>query len=64
MCARSVPRWLPVLGAITGLAVLAVRPDTIGGVVAEAASAATSITVGWYAWKSVSLGPAPRASSG
>jgi hypothetical protein len=52
MRARSVPRWLPVLGAITGLAVLAERPDTIGGVVAEAASAATSIAVGWYAWKS------------
>jgi Domain of unknown function (DUF4386) len=49
--AGSVPRWLPVLGAVSGVATLLVAPDTPAGVLAEAASSATTIAVGWYAWR-------------
>jgi hypothetical protein len=49
--AGTVPRWLPILGALSGIATLLARPDTVAGIVFEAASAATSIAVGWYAWK-------------
>jgi hypothetical protein len=49
--ARSVPRWVPVLGALSGVATLALPPDTAAGLLAEAASSATTIAVGWYAWR-------------
>jgi hypothetical protein len=49
--ARSVPRWLPPVTALSGLATLLLPPDTVPGVLAEAASSATTIAIGWYAWR-------------
>ena len=49
--ARTVPRWVPVLGALTAIAGIVMPPDTIVGLVAEAASSATTIALGWYAWR-------------
>jgi Domain of unknown function (DUF4386) len=49
--ARSVPRWVPVLGALSGVAALVLPPDTAAGLLAEAASSATTIAIGWYAWR-------------
>jgi hypothetical protein len=50
--ARSVPRWVPVVGAISTVITLAAAPDGIVGLFGEAASSATTIAVGWYAWRS------------
>src|SRR3954451_17748222 len=49
--AHTVPRWVPILGAITAVTAIVLPPDTVAGVVGEAASAATSIAIGWYAWQ-------------
>lgn len=49
--ARSVPRWVPIVGALTAVATIVAPPDTIAGLVAEAASSATTIAIGWYAWR-------------
>lgn len=49
--ARSVPRWVPVLSALSGVATLLLAPDGPAGILAEAASSATTIAVGWYAWR-------------
>jgi hypothetical protein len=49
--ARTVPRWVPVLGALSGVATLLLPPDTAAGVLAEAASSATTSALGWYAWR-------------
>jgi hypothetical protein len=49
--ARSVPRWIPVLGALSSLATMVLPPDTAAGILAEAASSATTIPIGWYAWR-------------
>jgi hypothetical protein len=49
--AGTVPRWVPIVGALSSLATLAVPPDGVPGLVAEAASSATTIALGWYAWK-------------
>jgi hypothetical protein len=56
--ARTVPRWVPIVGALSGLATLAIPPDTAAGLVAEASSSVSTIAIGWYAWR----GPVgPRA---
>jgi hypothetical protein len=49
--ARSVPRWVPALGAVSGVATLVLPPDTAAGVLAEAVSSVTTIAIGWYAWR-------------
>jgi hypothetical protein len=49
--ARSVPRWVPVLGAVSGIATLLLPPDTPAGVFAETMSSVTTIAIGWYAWR-------------
>jgi hypothetical protein len=49
--ARTVPRWVPVVGAISALATLVLPPDGVAGLLGEAASSATTIAIGWYAWQ-------------
>jgi hypothetical protein len=49
--ARSVPRWLPIAGALSALATIVIPPSTALGLVAEAASSATTIAIGYYAWQ-------------
>ncbi len=49
--ARTIPRWLVLGTVLTSLATLVVPPDTVFGVVAETASSATSIAIGWYVWR-------------
>lgn len=49
--ARSVPRWVPVLAIVTAITGIVVPPDTIAGIVAEAAGSATTVAIGWYAWR-------------
>jgi hypothetical protein len=49
--ARTVPRWVPILGIVTAVTGIVIPPDTIVGIVAEAASSATAVAVGWYAWR-------------
>jgi hypothetical protein len=48
--ARTVPRWVPVLGALSTLATIALAPDTAAGLAGEALSSATTIAIGFYAW--------------
>jgi hypothetical protein len=49
--ARTVPRWVPIVGALTAVTGIVLPPDTVAGVVGEAAGSATSIAIGWYAWR-------------
>src|SRR4051812_6694712 len=49
--AGTVPRWVPVIAVLTSVTGIVLPPDTIAGIVGEAASSATSIAVGWYAWQ-------------
>jgi hypothetical protein len=56
--ARSVPRWVPVVGALSAVATLVLPPDGPAGLIAECASSATTIALGWYAW---TLSARPRA---
>jgi hypothetical protein len=49
--ARTVPRWVPIVGALTAVTGIVLPPDTIVGIIAEAASSATTVAVGWYAWR-------------
>jgi Domain of unknown function (DUF4386) len=49
--AGTVPRWVPALGAVSGIATLVLPPDTPVGVLAETVSSATTIAIGWYAWR-------------
>jgi hypothetical protein len=49
--ARTVPRWIPIGGLLTAVTGIVVPPDTIAGIIAEAASSATTVAVGWYAWR-------------
>jgi hypothetical protein len=48
--ARSVPRWVPIVGALSAVATVLLPPDGAAGLVAEAASSVTTIAIGWYAW--------------
>jgi hypothetical protein len=56
--ARSVPRWLPIATAITAIATVLLAPDEVGGLIAEAASSATTILIGWYVWQAARPSPA------
>jgi hypothetical protein len=49
--ARTVPRWVPVVGAISAVATLVLPPDGVVGLIGEAASSASTIAIGWYAWQ-------------
>jgi hypothetical protein len=49
--ARSVPRWVPIVGALTAVTAIIAAPDTVPGLLSEAASSATTIAIGWYAWR-------------
>jgi hypothetical protein len=49
--ARTVPRWVPVLGGIAALATVLLPPSGIAGLVAEAGSSISTIAIGWYAWR-------------
>jgi hypothetical protein len=49
--ARTVPRWVPIVGALTAVATIAIPPDTVAGMISEAASSVTTVAVGWYAWR-------------
>jgi Domain of unknown function (DUF4386) len=49
--AGTVPRWVPIIGAASTLITLLAPPDGVVGLIGEAASSATSIAVGWYAWR-------------
>lgn len=49
--ARTVPRWVPVVGIVTAITGIVIPPDTVAGIIAEAASSATTIALGWYAWR-------------
>jgi hypothetical protein len=49
--ARTVPRWVPVLGIVTAITGIVIPPDTVVGIIAEAASSATTAAIGWYAWR-------------
>ena len=46
-----MPRWVPALGAVSTLATIALAPDTAAGLAGEALSSATTIAVGYYAWR-------------
>jgi Domain of unknown function (DUF4386) len=49
--ARTVPRWVPVVGAVGAVATIVLPPSGLAGLIAEAASSATTIAIGWYAWR-------------
>jgi hypothetical protein len=49
--ARSVPRWVPIAGALAAVATIVIPPDNPAGIVSEAASSVTTIAIGWYAWR-------------
>jgi hypothetical protein len=49
--ARTVPRWVPIVGALSAVTGIVLPPDTVAGIVGEAAGAATSIAIGWCAWQ-------------
>jgi hypothetical protein len=49
--ARTVPRWVPIVGALSAVATVVLAPDGGAGLVAEAASSVTTIAMGWYAWR-------------
>jgi hypothetical protein len=49
--ARSVPRWVPIAGALAAVATIMIPPDSPAGIVGEAASSVTTIAIGWYAWR-------------
>lgn len=49
--ARTVPRWVPVVAALSAVATIVLPPSGAAGLVAEAASSLTTIAIGWYAWR-------------
>src|SRR4051812_45444608 len=49
--ARSVPRWVPIAGALSGIATLLLPPDAAPGLVAEIASSVSTIAIGWDVWR-------------
>jgi uncharacterized protein (DUF697 family) len=42
---------VPVLGIVTAITGIVIPPDTVGGIVAAAAGSATTVALGWYAWR-------------
>jgi hypothetical protein len=49
--ARSVPRWVPLVSALAGVATFVLPPDAAPGLIAECASSAGTIALGWYVWR-------------
>jgi hypothetical protein len=49
--ARTVPRWVPILGAISVVATILIPPSKVLGLAGEALSSLTTIAIGWYAWR-------------
>jgi hypothetical protein len=49
--ARTVPRWVPIVGAISTVVTLLVPPGNAIGLIGEALSSATTVALGWYAWQ-------------
>ena len=60
--ARSVPRWVPIVGALSAVATVVLPPDAVPGLVGEAASSVTTVAIGWYAWRLARPRPAPQPS--
>lgn len=59
--ARTVPRWVILVGAASSVATFLLPPSTAAGVVVEGASSITTIAIGWYAWRrhAVNAGAVP-----
>jgi hypothetical protein len=49
--ACTVPRWVPVVAGLAAVATIVLPPSGVAGLIAEAASSATTIAIGWYAWR-------------
>jgi hypothetical protein len=49
--ARTVPRWLPIAGALSTLVTIVIPPSSALGLLGEAASSATTVAIGFYAWQ-------------
>jgi hypothetical protein len=49
--AGTVPRWVPVVGALSAVATVMLPPSGIPGLVGETASSATTVALGLYAWR-------------
>jgi hypothetical protein len=49
--ACTVPRWVPIIGAVSTVITVLAAPSGIVGLVGEAASSASTIAIGWYAWR-------------
>jgi hypothetical protein len=49
--ARTVPRWVPIVGALSTVATIVIPPGTALGLVGEGLSSATTVALGWYAWQ-------------
>jgi Domain of unknown function (DUF4386) len=49
--ARTVPRWVPIVGALAAVATVVIPPDTVAGIFGEGASSVSTIAIGWYAWR-------------
>jgi hypothetical protein len=49
--ACTVPRWVPIIGAVSTVLTVLAAPDGIVGLIGEAASSASTIAIGWYAWR-------------
>jgi hypothetical protein len=49
--ARTVPRWVPIVGALAAVATIVLPPDTVAGIFGEGASSVSTIAIGWYAWR-------------
>jgi hypothetical protein len=49
--ARTVPRWVPIAGAVSAVATIVIPTGSVAGLISEAASSVTSVAIGWYAWR-------------
>jgi hypothetical protein len=56
--ARTVPRSVILVSCAATVATFAFPPSSLAGLVGEAVSSATSIAIGWYAWRPWSGAPA------
>jgi len=53
--ARTVPRWLPVLGVVGAILPLVLPTDGVRGVFVEAPQAAATALAGWFLWRRPSI---------
>jgi hypothetical protein len=49
--ARSVPRWIPIVAAVSIMVSFLVPTSGLVGLFVEGPIAASSIAIGWYAWR-------------